>query len=40
MFYAVEKAMLRTFQDLNVNGLRIRSDNGSNLRSSGYKKYL
>ena len=37
---AVVNALLGTFQDLNVNGLRIRSDNGSQLTSSGYEKHL
>ena len=37
---AVDNALLGTFQDLNVNGLRIRSDNGSQLTSSGYEKHL
>ena len=36
MIEAVDNALLGTFQDLNVNGLRIRSDNGSQLTSSGY----
>ena len=34
MIEAVDNALLGTFQDLNVNGLRIRSDNGSQLTSS------
>ena len=40
MIEAVDNALLGTFQDLNVNGLRIRSDNGSQLTSSGYEKNL
>ena len=32
--------LLGSFQSLNVNGLRIRSDNGSQLTSSGYEKHL
>ena len=40
MIEAVDNALLSTFQDLNVNGLRIRSDNGSQLTSSGYEKHL
>ena len=32
--------MLGTFKDLKINGLRIRSDNGSQLTSSGYEKHL
>ena len=40
MIEAVDNALLGTFQDLNVNGLRIRSDNGSQLTSSGYDKRL
>ena len=40
MIEAVDNALLGTFQDLNVNGLRIRSDNGSQLTSSGYEKHL
>ena len=35
MIEAVDNALLGTFQDLNVNGLRIRSNNGSQLTSSG-----
>ena len=37
---AVVNALLGTFQDINVNGLRIISDNGSQLKSSGCKKHL
>ena len=37
MVEAVDNALLGTFQDVNVNGLRIRSDNGSQLTSSGYE---
>ena len=33
MIEAVDNALLGTFQDLNVNGLRIRTDNGSQLTS-------
>ena len=40
MIEAVGNAILDTFPDLNVNGLRIRSDNGSQLTSSGYEKHL
>ena len=40
MIEAVDNALLATFPYLNVNGLRIRSDNGSQLTSSGYEKYL
>ena len=40
MIEAVDNALLGTFQDLNVNGLRIRSDNGSQLTSSRYEKHL
>ena len=40
MIEAVDNALLGTFKDLNVNGLRIRSDNGSQLTSSGYEKHL
>ena len=40
MIEAVDNALLGTFKDLNVNGLRIRSDNGSQLSSSGYEKHL
>ena len=40
MIDAVDNALLGTFQDLNVNSLRIRSDNGSQLTLSGYEKHL
>ena len=40
MIEAVDNALLGTFQDLNVKGLRIRSDNGSQLTSSRYEKHL
>jgi len=40
MIEAVDNALLGTFQDMKVNGLRIRSDNGSQLTSSGYEKHL
>ena len=40
MIEAVENAILDTFPDLNVNGLRIRSDNGSQLALSGHGKHL
>ena len=40
MIEAVGNAILDTFPDLNVKGLRIRSDNGSQLTSSGYEKHL
>ena len=40
MIEAADNAILGTFQDLNVKGLRIRSDNGSQLTSSGYEKHL
>ena len=40
MIQAVDNAILSTFPDLNVNGLRIRSDNGSQITSSGYEKHL
>ena len=40
MIEAVDNALLGTFKDLNVTGLRIRSDNGSQLTSSGYEKHL
>ena len=39
MIEAVDNALLGTFQDLNVNSLRIRSDNGSQLTLSGYEKH-
>ena len=32
--------LLGSFQSLNVNGLRIRSDNGSQITSSRYEKHL
>ena len=38
--FSVGNALLGTFQDLNVKGLRIRSDNGSQLTSSRYEKHL
>jgi putative transposase len=40
MIEAVDNALLGTFPDMNVKGLRIRSDNGSQLTSSGYEKHL
>ena len=40
MIEAADNAILGTFQDLNVKGLRIRSDNGSQLTSSRYEKHL
>ena len=40
MIEAVDNAILDTFPDLNVNGLRIRPDNGSQLTSSRYGKHL
>ena len=40
MIEAVDNAILSTFPDLNVKGLRIRSDNGAQLISSGYEKHL
>ena len=40
MIEAVNNALPGTFQDLNVNGLRIRSDNGPQLTSSGLEKHL
>jgi putative transposase len=40
MIEVVENALLCTFKDLNVTGLGIRSDNSSQLTSSGYEKHL
>ena len=40
MIEAADNAILGTFPDLNVKGLRIRSDNGSQMTSSGYEKHL
>ena len=40
MIEAVNNALLGSFQDLNVNDLRIRTDNGSQLTSSGNEKPL
>ena len=40
MIGATNNAILGAFPNLNVNGLRIRSDNGSQLTSSGYEKHL
>ena len=40
MIQTVDNAISGTLPDLNVNGLRIRSDNGSQLTSSGYEKHL
>ena len=40
MIEAVDNSILDTFPDLNVNGLRIRSDNGSQLTSSRHEKHL
>ena len=40
MIGTVDNALLGTFQDLNVNVLRIRSDNGSQITSSRYEKHL
>ena len=40
MIEAVDNALLGTFPDMNVAGLIIRSDNGSQLTSSGYEKHL
>ena len=40
MIEAADNAILGTFPDLNVKGLRIRSDNRSQLTSSGYEKHL
>jgi putative transposase len=40
MMEALDNAILGTFPDMNVSGLRIRSDNGSQLTSSGYEKHL
>ena len=40
MIEVADNAILGTFPDLNVKGLRIRSDNGSQLTSSGYEKHL
>ena len=40
MIEAVDNAILGTFPDMNVAGLIIRSDNGSQLTSSGYEKHL
>ena len=40
MIEALDNAILGAFPDLNLNGLRIRSDNGSQLTSSGYEKHL
>ena len=40
MIEALDNAIFGTFPDLNVKGLRIRSDNGSQLISSGYEKHL
>ena len=40
MIEAVDNIILDTFQDLKIYILRIRFDNGSQLTSSGYEKYL
>ena len=40
MIEAFDNAILNTFPDLNVNGLIIRSDNGSQLTSRNYEKHL
>lgn len=40
MIEAFDNAILNTFPDLNVNGLIIRSDNGSQLTSHNYEKHL
>jgi putative transposase len=40
MIEAFDNAILNTFPDLNVNGLIIRSDNGSQLTSQVYEKHL
>ncbi len=40
MMEALDNALLGTFTDMNVTRLRIRSDNGSQLTSSGYEKHL
>ena len=40
MIEAVDNALLGTFKDLKMTSLRIRSDNGSKLTSSGYEKHL
>ena len=40
MIEAFDNVILDTFPDLNVNRLRIRYDNGSQLTSSRYEKYL
>ena len=40
MIEAVDNALLGTFKDLKMTSLRIRSDNGSQLTSSGYEKHL
>ncbi|HLH85656.1 MAG TPA: IS3 family transposase [Thermoplasmataceae archaeon] len=40
MIEALDNALLGTFPDMNVTGLIIRSDNGSQLTSSGYEKHL
>ena len=39
MTETVDNSLLGTFQDLNVGGLKIRSDNGSQLTLSGYEKH-
>ena len=40
MIEAIENALLGTFPDLKVNGLRIRSDNGSQLTSRRFEEHL
>ena len=40
MIQTVDNTISGSLPDLNVNGLRIRSDNGSQLTSSGYEKHL
>ena len=40
MIEAVDNALLGSFQELNVNDLRIRTGNGSQLTSSGNEKHL
>ena len=40
MIEVFDNTILNTFPDLNVNGLIIRSDNGSQLTSHNYEKHL
>lgn len=40
MNQAVDNATQASFPDMNAKGLGIRSDNGSQITSSGYEKHL